>query len=317
MRRYGTRWPLALALAMVVGGCSGPAASVSPGPTASPAAASPTAPPPSVLPTLLPSSSPIPSATVEPGPTASTDQYVPELAYVNRFVMRVAVSELSVRQKPSQTGISNGKAPRDGLFMVYDWPVIADGYTWYFGFTLLTSTPGVLPDLPTPIETGYDEVLAGWMASGTEDSPFLIPVAPRCPDTVDLANVTGMLGSERINCFGSDTIELRGAFGCGGCGGTAGGKFEPAWLASVLEFDYLAVGEVGTGTFALHFPPDGPAKPAEGTIIKVRGHFSDERSATCRITELAEDGNLTVEVDNAAAEQWCRSKFVVESFVVN
>jgi hypothetical protein len=47
----------------------------------------------------------------------------------------------------------------------------------------------------------------------------------------------------------------------------------------------------------------------------VQGHFSDSRSTTCRLTLQGEsigDGK----VDNAAAEQWCRARFVVDSFSV-
>ena len=305
---------LAVAVALLVGACGGPAESAAPSATPGLVPTSvPTLEPTTSAASLPPSPSPEPTPTAVPTQAAGGSEAFPELAFVNRFVMRVVVSDLNVRSKPSKSAKSNGKAPKGGLFMMYDWPIKADGYTWYAGFTLLTSKPGVLPDLPTPIETGYDEVLGGWMATGTEDTPFLFPLGARCPTTRNLENVGAMLDSERLSCFGSDTLELEGTFGCGGCGGEAPGTYEPGWLANVLEFDYLnGSGEDGA-RFALHFPPSGPARPPEETRVRVRGHFDDPAASTCRITVLGDDGTLSVKIANDAAEQWCRSKFVVES----
>ena len=305
-----------LTLAFVVAACGGPTASISP---SSPpiAAVSPSAsaglPSAATTPVVTPSAAP--TATTQPNPTPSEYLGAPEFPYVDQFVMRVAVSDLNVRRKPSKGGVSDGTAPQGGLFMVLDWPIEADGYTWYWGFTLMTSKPGVLPDLPTAIETGYDGVLSGWMATGTVDTPFLVPVGPRCPDVRDVANVAGMLASERVSCFGSTTIELEGTYSGDGCGGVAPGTFEPGWLAFPLECGRLET-STGGGPVYLHFAPDAPALPAEGSHLVVRGHFSDERSATCRITVLSDDGQSSVPIANVAAEQWCRGKFVVESYEV-
>jgi hypothetical protein len=199
---------------------------------------------------------------------------------------------------------------------------VANGYTWYLGFTLLTTEPGVLPDLPTPIETGYDEVLGGWIATGTEDTPFLVPLAPRCPTTPDLLNVVGMTTFERVSCFGSESLTLEGIFGCGGCGGEAPGVFEPSWLASPLDLYGLAVPDLGpdpafdAGPLTLHFPSGGPTLPADGAHVRVLGHFWDDRSSTCRISVPASDGSTARSIADSAAEQWCQGKFVVDSFAI-
>jgi hypothetical protein len=321
MRRFGANWLLSVTVAVVLVACGGPAVSSSPSSlpvaAASPSstsAATTAAPTAEATPILTPS--PLPTPTTVPAPTPSDGLVVPELTYVNQFVMRVAVSGVNVRRKPSKSAVSNGKAPQGGLFMMYDWPIRADGFTWYFGFTLLTNKPGVIPDLPEPINTGYDEVLSGWMATGTEDAPFLVPLAPRCPTVRDMRNVVGMLGSERISCFGSDPVELQGTFGCGGCGGFAVGSFEPEWLAYPLAGNLLWYDVKDGGSLELLFPPDGPTPPAEGSIIRVRGHFSDARSTTCRIEEPDEGGSGSVVISNAAAEQYCRAKYVVDSFEV-
>jgi hypothetical protein len=306
---------LAVVVALVVGACGGPAASSTPGETEAPSPST-AAVTPSAQPSIEPStqtSIPLPTPTTGPSPTASTYVQFAEFAFVNKFVMRVAVSELNVRRAPSKSGTSEGKAPKGALFMMYDWPVSADGYTWYYGFTLLTSKPGVLPDLPTPIETGYDEVLGGWMATGTEDTPFLVPLAPRCPSARDLANVAAMLDSERLSCFGSTAITLEGTFGCMECGGATAGTYEPAWLAGPLDGEPLAASGV---ELVIRFAPDGPTPPARGAHVRVHGHFSDARSTGCRIQVLIDDSDVLTAVDNDAAAQWCRSQFVVDSFEV-
>lgn len=311
---------LTVALAIVVGACGGPAASSTPGtsatPSPSPVAVVPTAPPPSADASIEPSI-PLPTPTAGPSAPATTYAVYPEFAYVDRFVMRVAVNDLNVRRKPSTSAASEGKASKGQLFMVYDWPISANGYTWYFGYVQLTNEPGVIPSLPAGYSVGYDEVLAGWMATGTEDTPFLTPVGPRCPDVRDLLNVGNMLGSERVACLGSNSLTLEGIYGCEGCGGAVAGTFEPAWLASPLDTGFLSTSLVDpAAALSLHFAPGGPALPAQGTRLRVRGHFSDDRAATCRITELGEGDAAGGPIANAAAEQWCRSKFVVDSYEV-
>ena len=308
---------LAIALALLVGACSGPADSPTPTATAAPA--------PSVVstaaPSLFPTASALPSApstaqpTAAPSPASAAIEFPTEVGFVNQFVMKVAVSDLNVRAKPTTKSGSIGKAPKGGLFMVADWPITADGHTWYFGFLLPTTTPGTLPALPDPIGLDFEDTLSGWMATGTADSPFLVPVGPRCPTTVDLANVSAMLASEQIDCFGSDTISLQGTFGCDGCDGETPGTFEPAWLADYLRIDRLQGVENGP-LVALAFPPAGPSKPTVGLTIQVTGHFSDSRSSTCSITVFDEALRADVKIAAAAAKQWCQGRFVVESYTV-
>ena len=92
----------ALTLALVVAACGGPTASSSPSsppvaavsPSAS--AAVPTA---ATTPVVTPSAAPSP--TMEPNPTPADKPLPPEIAYVNQFVMRVAVTDLNVRRAPS------------------------------------------------------------------------------------------------------------------------------------------------------------------------------------------------------------------------
>jgi hypothetical protein len=316
MQHRRARGSVVLVLAVALAACSGPVATGTPPASVVPASAPPSGQVPTIGPSPLSSPTEVPSPSIGQTPEPVVDREYPELAYANRFVMRVAVSDLNVREKPSTSARSNGKAPKGGLFMVSDWPIQANGYTWYFGFTLLTPTPGVLPDLPTYIDTGYDEVLAGWMATGTEDTPFLLPLAPRCPSSPDLASVAAMFDSERIICFGAEPVTLEGTYGCEGCGGATAGTYEPEWLASPLEFGFLSTAPADGVALPLHFGPGGPGAPAQGSRVRVRGHFSDERAATCRITEMGSDGTLSVAIANEAAAQWCRGKFVVDNVEV-
>ena len=314
----GTARVIGALLALVVAACGVSTPTSAPSPSVAAPSASPVAVTPTDQATPFPSPTADASPSAEPRPTELEFLGTTPLSWVNRFVMRVAVSDLNVREAPTKDAKSRGKAPKGGLFMMYDWPRQADGYTWYYGFTLLTTVPNVLPDLPTSIETGYDEVLGGWMATGTEDAPFLMPLAPRCPTAVDQQNVAAMLASERISCFGSETIELEGRYHGEGCGGSAPGTFEPGWLANPLECGHLdpRIDSENALPLYLHVAPDGPPLPADGAVVRIRGHVSDARSTTCRISVLDNDGVTIVKIPNDAAEQWCRARFVVESFEV-
>jgi len=113
---------LAIALALLVGACSGPADSPTPTATAAPA--------PSVVstaaPSLFPTASALPSApstaqpTAAPSPASAAIEFPTEVGFVNQFVMKVAVSDLNVRAKPTTKSASIGKAPKGGLFMMAD-----------------------------------------------------------------------------------------------------------------------------------------------------------------------------------------------------
>ena len=151
------------------------------------------------------------------------------------------------------------------------------------------------------------------MAADDGVNPFLAILQPRCPVTVDLASVQGMLPAERLACFG-EPIVLEGTFGCGGCGGAVAGTFKPDWIASPLSFGFLSVNaSQRLGPLALRFPPKGPSQPAAGTIIRVTVHVDDSRATKCTMSELSESGSpLPVDARTAVFE--CREQLVVESY---
>lgn len=306
---------------VAVVGCSGgpatsagtpsptPATSVVPDDTSQPSA------PPSSAP-ASPSSAPI--VTSPPASAPAIELYSPnEVRYAPTFAMRVIVSGLNVRNRPSTAGTKIGTAPKGSVFLVSDWGVKANGYTWYLGYEDVSIKPGgSVPALPQPMIEGVDDLLTGWLAAGTAADPYLEPIPPRCPSTVNLRNVGAMLDSELANCFGTDAIELTGTYGCGGCGGVVAGTFTPDWLAGPLDYSFLSIDPATqVGPFAVHFPLGGPAAPPEGTIIKVMGHFNDSRSSTCVVAPL-DDNDTPKPIAAPVATAYCASRFVATSFVV-
>jgi hypothetical protein len=310
-------WKLLMSgLLVVLAACSTPAASTPPS-TSSAATAGPE-PSASASPASAASPSPAASPTSSATPSFGTPQVFPPGAAV-----AVAVTELNVRSGPS-TGakpivtLKRGElliiSPTDQLS--FGWgPVKANGYTWYPVMRPHTSGTTKLDPLPkTPLDFADGPPVAGWAASDNGKAPFLLAVAPRCPTTVDLLNVEGMLPAERLACFGKP-FELTGTFGCGGCGG-APDESKPDWLASTTEFGFLSVKpETRLGPLALRFAPDGPSGPASGSIVRVKVHVDDPRSSTCTISEWTGSGGFKP-INSGSAIAYCRERLVVESIVV-
>ena len=303
-------------LVVLISACSGPTA-----PTA-PASGSP--PLGTLAPTLgpsfsaAPSAAPSPSAGPSPTPAIGTLDVLPP-----GVAVQVAVKELNLRTKASTSAkrvkiLNRGDvlvvSPLDNVSFGYG-PVRKNGYTWY----PVIVTPyknGTLPALPAePVVLSGTEPTWGWVAADDGANPFLAILQPRCPVTVDLASVQGMLPAERLACFGEPLV-LEGTYGCGGCGGTLTGTYKPEWIASPLSFGFLSVkASDRLGPIALRFPPKGPAEPAAGTIIRVTVHVDDSRATKCTMSELS-DAGAPLPVDARTAVFQCREQLVVESFVV-
>jgi hypothetical protein len=234
--------------------------------------------------------------------------------------VEVRVSELNLRRNPSTSARRVELLKRGDLLVISPsepvsfgyGPIAADGYTWY---PVMKIDGDELPPLPSlPIAIGA-ELVSGWIATDDGTDAFVRQVAPRCPTTVDLANVSGMLPAERIACFGAPIV-LEGTFGCGGCGGAVAGEFEPDWLASPLNFDLLSVDvSQGFGPLGLRFRPAGPPRPEPGSIVRVSAHVDDERASRCRMSEPGEGGAL-VPIARETALYICREQLVVDSYEV-
>jgi len=229
----------ALLLLLLLGGCSAPTASQTAGPLPTTLASAESSPLTSE--SAAPSASPAPSATPNPSPTTGVgtlDVFLPGAA------VKVVVDELNLRRKPSTSAkrieiLKRGKimiiSPSDNISLGWG-PVKANGYTWYpvidtVGSISSSGTLDPLPSYPIPIGA---EPISGWVAADNGTRQYLAALDPRCPTTIDLTNVEGMLPAERLACFG-DPITLTGTFGCSGCGGATVGTYKPAWLARSEE----------------------------------------------------------------------------------
>ena len=301
-------------VAVMLAGCStAPPTATAPS-IATPAALDTAAPTESALPSVAPSPTTLPSASPEPTHGVGTLDVFPPGAAV-----QVVVSELNLRRKPSTsarrlTTLKRGQilvvSPSDDIS--FGWgPVRANGYTWYPVIGIASSSPRALDPLPAyPIPIGA-EPMAGWVAADNGSRSYLAMVAPRCPTTVDLVNVEGMLPAERLACFG-EPITLTGTFGCPGCGGAIVGTYKPDWLATPVEFDFLSVNPAErVGPLAIRFGPNGPDRPPAGSRITVTVHIDDARSSKCQMVD-GEGADATT-VDKRTAVLYCRERLVVDS----
>jgi hypothetical protein len=301
-------------LALVFAGCSTAEPSPTVAPIATPSVAETATPTDSAAPSVAPSASTLPTTSPEPTHGVGTlDVFPPGSA------VQVIVNELNLRRKPSTsakrlTTLKKGQivivSPSDGIS--FGWgPVKANGYTWYPVIEVATGTPGSLDPLPTyPIPLGA-EPIAGWVAADNGSRSYLAMVEPRCPTTIDLANVEGMLPAERLACFGGP-ITLTGTFGCPGCGGAIVGTYKPDWLAIPVEFDFLSVNPAErVGPLAVRFAPNGPSRPPAGSRVTVTVHIDDRRSSRCQMVDG--EGADAVTVDKRSAVLYCRERLVVDS----
>jgi hypothetical protein len=181
-------------------------------------------------------------------------------------------------------------------------PVAADGHDWY------------VVQYRSDENDPATEVF-GYAAAGDPATPFLDTLRPRCEAAPDVL----LTAYEQLACYGVGSLSFTGTYGCGGgCGGLSLGSFEPGWLAdpNVATFQLVTVKPgMGLGRIEIHISPDnGLGRPAEGSIIRVVGHYDDPAASTCRIASGAE-GEETV-ADERAAVFYCRERFVIDSYEV-
>ena len=311
-----------LGLVVLVAGCAAPATPVA---SPTPATESPI-PTDRATATTAPTAAPV--ATAEPTTEPPLDpveteepsrgvwaQDPPAPLLVNAAV-RVLVPELNVREQPSTSAPRVGRVTLDQVIAVRGLPPVeADGYIWYFG--IVVSATGELPSLPAPL-FGNGDALAGWFAATKGGASYVARLGPRCPTVVDLVNVAAMLPAERLACLDDGSIEVKGTFGCLGCLSHLFGDYRPSWLSNPNLVDFLwDVPMEGSG-LKLRFPPGGPDQPAQGSIVRVRGHLRDDAAANCRVAmDYPWDGGVdSHDVPAAVARLLCRQEFVVERYDV-
>ena len=324
MRAHAT---LRLLLALTIGGCTSaaaPSASTPMPPSAGPSVPATAAPSVTPVATSIPSPTAAPDPTPEPEPTPGESrpasaslwaQHPPAPLLVGAAV-RVTVDELNLRARPDTSAKITGSVMKGWLLAVTSMPPVeADGYIWYQG--RLARTSAVPPILPTPIlELG--DPPGGYFAASKGATPYVTPIAARCPSVIDVINVLGMLPAERLECFTDDTIEVEGSYGCANCISHIFGDYEPSWLADPNNTDLLWADPMHGLALRLRFPPAGPERPDEGHLIRFRGHFGDAAAGTCSI-EMDYWWDDDIEnhvVPDVVARMLCRQEFVVDSYEV-
>jgi hypothetical protein len=294
MKSY--RWVAATALACVLGGCAAtPGSSLATAPASSGAATQAI---------LGPSTS---------APTEAASTPLPPDPIMLGSAVRVAVSELNLREQPSAGASKVVVLTPENVLALFEGPVEADGYTWYRG--RVVSATGNLAPLPDPLAPDGEPAF-GWLAVAKGGTQYVTRMEPRCPTTVDLVNVAAQLPAERLACFGAMQIVLEGTYGCSGCGGSRPGTYEPKWLAFPMNSFPLSVSADDGRSLALRLRPDGPPPPDAGSIARVTGHFDDPAAQTCRMSVPPSDDASPVPIDPAIAILICRQEFVVETFEV-
>jgi hypothetical protein len=314
MAGHRARLVAALAAAgLIVAACSqGPTPSPS-GAAVSPAAPSGEA---SVEPGSIPPESLPPTAEPSASPTRAPN---PVAAIQPNTAAKVIVKSLNVREWPTTSATRIGSLSKGDIVILLGYGGIkANGYVW-FQAGRLKGVQGQLPALPdNPIRGGTWSDLFGWIAVGTGTTPYITPLAPRCPAAAppDLATLSAMLPGEQLDCLGDMPLSLQGTWGCSGCGGAFLGVFKPQWLATPLS-GFLSVSVAELGPLQLYFPP-GVDRPAEGTILSVSGHLADARSANCKVSIQVSDNTTAAPVAIRArdAVTWCRQHVVVDSYDV-
>lgn len=312
-------------LVLLLVGCTTPGTSIEPTQTANTSVV----PSPDV--TLAPGSSPLVTTAPEPSQIADatpTDGECPMRPYTGPWpgaqlmpgaAIKVSVPELNLRAAPCTASETLTPLKKGKLMIVARepfGPVKADGYAWYQVFFPPNAPNEQLPTLPERWFPDGTDTEFGWMAVTDGSASFVKPVAARCPTTIDLENVQAMLPPEWLACFDAPIV-LRGTFGCGGCGGESDLISEPGWLAGPFEFDQLHV-RWSDGfqhvSVPIHFKPEGPARPTEGSIIRVRVHVDDPAAQTCRFEWPSDNSSFMSPKEYAVS--WCRERFVVDSYEV-
>jgi hypothetical protein len=217
----------------------------------------------------------------------------------------VVVDALQVREQPGLNAAVVDTLSADTVVeLSVGWigPTVVDGIDWY--------------------AVVYQGDLFGYVAGGADGDIYLELLPPRCEEgESDFAAVVLITEWERLACFGDRSLTVTGTFGCPVCGiAYPRGGYEPHWLASPDNLNYLSVGWFSGSNLrllVLHFPPvAGLDRPPNATILRLTGHFSDPASSTCVIRPTMEGVSIGAEVDPVLAELYCREQFVVDAYEI-
>ena len=195
-----------------------------------------------------------------------------------------------------------------GRRMTVYGPLMVDGRRWY----TLASTDENDPAY------GYVEL------DPAGDQVSLEPVT--CPDgEPGIASLAPLSAWGRLACNADREIVLEG-HEIVGFGGFRPGEYEPDWLNGFLGAFAIADPADPSHYLFVRVSPDGPdvtrpqpAGEVGSALLRITGHFNDETSTSCSVTELPIDpanSTLTADLELIAAELSCRGEFVVTAFQV-
>jgi hypothetical protein len=259
----------------------------------------------SAVPSPSAAATPTPEPTATPVPTPAFE--APAGILPPNSLVVVIVDGLQVREQPGLSGAVVDTLPEDTVVELSDpserliGPTAVDGIDWY----------AVL----------YQGDLGGYVAAGAAGDRYLELAPPRCEEgEPNLAAVLHITEWERLACFGDRSLTVTGTYRCPDCEIASRGGYEPHWLASPDNRNYLSIGgEGGLGPFGLilHFSPEaGLDPPPNASILRVTGHFSDPASSTCAIRPTMSEVEIGGEVDPVIAELYCREQFVVDAYEI-
>ena len=203
-------------------------------------------------------------------------------------------------------------SPYDGVFLGAG--PVRKAYTWYHVMKLQTGdADGDLPALPHAADPRRDR---GRGRMDRDRQQGRSRTSRRCrrgvPRWSTWRTSRGCWPRSASRALGAVPIVLEGTFGCPNCGAELQGDFDPIWLNYPQSLDFLSVNaSQDIGPVVLRFPPDGPGRPAGGSIIRVTVHVDDPAADGCSITIQGE-----APVPPATAELYCREQLVVDSYEV-
>ena len=271
-------------------------------PTAGGPDASPTA-------TPVPSQSEEPSVseTPEPSEEPSGLAYEPPPGVLPPSAIVVVNERLELREGAADDAAVVVAIEPGSRMSIYG-PLMVDGRRWY---TLAS------PDQGDPTY-GYVEL------DPTGDQVSLETVT--CPSgEPDIASLAPLTGWERLACNSDREIVFTG-HEVVGFGGYRPGVYAPEWLNGFLGAFAIADPADPSKYMFVRVAPDGPdvTRPQPSgeigsALLRVTGHFNDDASTSCSVTELPTDpaNNAdTADLEPIAAELGCRSEFVVTAFEV-
>jgi hypothetical protein len=195
-------------------------------------------------------------------------------------------------------------------------PVGADGLAWYVvALVNNLDADGGLRALPEPWYLRDSDTDVGWVGIPSDGPRPLVELEPRCPKRVTAEKLLAMLPAEWLACF-DEPITIEGTYGCGGCGGTGGPTALPRWLADPFEHDFRPRWSPEWEHFSvgLHFGPDGPPKPPEGSVLRVTLHVDDPAAQDCVFRYSLDEPEFIV--PQRTAIDWCRERLVVDAYEV-